>query len=55
MTTHTSSLWALLATVAFQFKTQQDIDQNLVDAFVRIRLLVYADATADELMVPSQR
>ena len=55
VTTNTSSLWALLATVVFQFKTQQDIDQNLVDAFVRIRLLVYADATADELMVPSQR
>jgi hypothetical protein len=55
VTTNTSSLWALLATVVFQFKTQQDIDQNLVDAFVRIRLLVYANATADELMVPSQR
>ena len=55
VTTNTSSLWALLATVVFQFKTQQNIDQNLVDAFVRIRLLVYADATADELMVPSLR
>jgi hypothetical protein len=52
VTTNTSSLWALLATVVHQFKTKQNIDQNLVDAFVRIRLLVYAGATADEVMVP---
>ena len=34
--TDTSSLWALRATVVFQFKTWPDVDQNLVGALVRI-------------------
>ena len=49
--TNTSSLWALIATVVYQFKTQSSIDEKLADAFVRIRLLVYPHATADELLV----
>ena len=50
-TTNTSSLWALIATVVHGVKTGQELDTNLVAAFTRIRLLVYAEASADEVLV----
>jgi hypothetical protein len=51
VTTNTSSLWALISNVVLQFKTKGSIDAHLAEAFVRCRLLVYADATPDEMLV----
>lgn len=50
VTTNTSSLWSLIATVVDQHKKGGPIQQDLVDAFIRIRLLLYVDATSDEIL-----
>ena len=52
--TGVSSLLALIMLVVFHFKTTKDIPDDLATAFKRIRLNVYLNATADEIVMLGQ-
>ena len=48
-----SSLMALIGTVVFQYKTTGSIDPSLCKAFTSIRLLLFMDASRDEILAPA--
>jgi hypothetical protein len=48
-----SSLMALIGTVVLQYKTTGTIDPVLCKAFTSIRLLLFMDASRDEIMAPA--
>lgn len=52
--TNRSSLFALLATAVFQFKTQGALEAHVAHAFSRLRLLVHLDMTKDEVLLINQ-
>ena len=52
--TNESSLYALLATAVEQLKTRAAIEDHVAHSFMRLRVALYLDATADEIMVLNQ-
>jgi hypothetical protein len=50
--TNTSSLMALIVSTVYHFKTTGQVPASLAYAFTRIRVQLFFDAHADEIMVP---
>ena len=50
--TNTRSLMALIATTVFHYKTTGQVPASTAFAFTRIRVQLFMDAHADEIMVP---
>ena len=48
-----SSLMALIGTVVYQYKTTGTISPSLCKAFTSIRLLLFMDASRDEILAPA--
>ena len=54
VTTGVSSLLALIMLVVFHYKTTKEIPDELATAYKRIRLNIYLNATADEIVMLGQ-
>lgn len=54
VTTGVSSLLALIMMVVFHYKTTKEIPDDLATAFKRVRLNIYFNATADEIVMLGQ-